>query len=61
MDAERELDVVVFGATGFAGRLVAEYLAEHGAFTAEELEQARRSLGLPIPQPPEQATERAPR
>src|ERR1700744_826688 len=29
MDAERELDVVVFGATGFAGRLVAEYLAEH--------------------------------
>jgi short subunit dehydrogenase-like uncharacterized protein len=29
MDAERELDVVVFGATGFAGRLVAEYLAGH--------------------------------
>src|ERR1700753_300844 len=29
MDAERELDVVVFGATGFVGRLVAEYLAEH--------------------------------
>jgi short subunit dehydrogenase-like uncharacterized protein len=24
---ERELDVVVFGATGFVGRLVAEYLA----------------------------------
>jgi short subunit dehydrogenase-like uncharacterized protein len=25
--AERDLDVVVFGATGFVGRLVAEYLA----------------------------------
>jgi short subunit dehydrogenase-like uncharacterized protein len=25
----RELDVVVFGATGFAGRLVADYLARH--------------------------------
>lgn len=29
MDAERELDVVVFGATGFVGRLVAAYLAGH--------------------------------
>jgi short subunit dehydrogenase-like uncharacterized protein len=29
MDAERELDVAVFGATGFVGRLVAEYLARH--------------------------------
>jgi short subunit dehydrogenase-like uncharacterized protein len=27
--ADRELDVVVFGATGFVGRLVAEYLAGH--------------------------------
>jgi short subunit dehydrogenase-like uncharacterized protein len=26
---DRELDVVVFGATGFAGRLVADYLAGH--------------------------------
>src|ERR1700760_1509675 len=26
---ERELDVVVFGATGFVGRLVAEYLGQH--------------------------------
>ena len=25
----RELDIVVFGATGFVGRLVAQYLAEH--------------------------------
>lgn len=29
MSGDRELDVVVFGATGFAGRLVAEYLAGH--------------------------------
>src|ERR1700759_3153167 len=29
MDAERELDVVVFGATGFVGRLVAESLGQH--------------------------------
>ncbi len=30
MSGDRELDVVVFGATGFAGRLVAGYLAGHG-------------------------------
>jgi short subunit dehydrogenase-like uncharacterized protein len=29
MNNERDLDVVVFGATGFVGRLVAEYLAHH--------------------------------
>ncbi|HSK25798.1 MAG TPA: saccharopine dehydrogenase NADP-binding domain-containing protein, partial [Jiangellales bacterium] len=29
MTTERELDVVVHGATGFVGRLTAEYLAEH--------------------------------
>jgi short subunit dehydrogenase-like uncharacterized protein len=29
MDESRELDVAVFGATGFAGRLVAAYLAEN--------------------------------
>lgn len=28
-NAERELDIVVFGATGFVGKLIAEYLAEH--------------------------------
>lgn len=28
-DEEREFDIVVFGATGFAGRLVCEYLVEH--------------------------------
>ena len=26
---ERRLDVIIFGATGFTGRLVAEYLVEH--------------------------------
>jgi short subunit dehydrogenase-like uncharacterized protein len=31
VSADRELDVVVFGATGFAGRLVAGYLAGHAA------------------------------
>ena len=29
MEANRDLDVVVFGATGFVGKLTAEYLAQH--------------------------------
>src|SRR5688500_1690211 len=29
MEGDREFDVVVFGATGFVGKLTAEYLAEH--------------------------------
>jgi|1186.fasta_scaffold37425_2 short subunit dehydrogenase-like uncharacterized protein len=29
MTEQRDLDVVVFGATGFVGRLIAQYLAEH--------------------------------
>lgn len=29
MPADRELDITVFGATGFVGKLVAAYLAEH--------------------------------
>src|SRR6266581_8884756 len=29
VDGDRDLDVVVFGATGFIGRLVAGYLADH--------------------------------
>src|SRR6201996_2349877 len=54
MDAERELDVVVFGATGFAGRLVADYLAEHApegvriglaGRSRDRLEQVRGELG----------------
>ncbi|MFC6007964.1 saccharopine dehydrogenase family protein [Angustibacter luteus] len=51
---ERDLDVVVFGATGFVGRLVADYLAEHapaslriglGGRSLERLEAVRRTLG----------------
>jgi short subunit dehydrogenase-like uncharacterized protein len=54
MDAERELDVAVFGATGFAGRLVAEYLAQHApegtriglaGRSEERLRQVRSELG----------------
>ena len=54
MDAERELDVVVFGATGFAGKLVAEYLAQHApeevrvglaGRSQDRLEQVRAGLG----------------
>src|SRR6201995_3541959 len=54
MDAERELDGGVFGATGFAGRLVADYLAEHApegvriglaGRSRDRLEQARAGLG----------------
>ncbi|HEY2280923.1 MAG TPA: saccharopine dehydrogenase NADP-binding domain-containing protein [Streptosporangiaceae bacterium] len=54
MDVERELDVVVFGATGFAGKLVAEYLAQHApeavrvglaGRSQDRLEQVRAGLG----------------
>ena len=42
---ERELDVVVFGATGFVGRLVAEYLAEHAPPRCGSAWVAGRSSG----------------
>ena len=54
MSGDRELDVVVFGATGFVGRLVAGYLAEHApdgvriglaGRSAERLAGIRASLG----------------
>ena len=50
----RELDIVVFGATGFVGRLLARYLADHAAAelriglagrSPERLEQVRKELG----------------
>jgi short subunit dehydrogenase-like uncharacterized protein len=52
--ADREHDVVVFGATGFTGGLTAEYLARAGAGTRwalagrnpEKLEAVRRRLSL---------------
>lgn len=31
METRRELDLILFGATGFTGQLTAEYLARHGA------------------------------
>ncbi len=54
MSGERELDILLFGATGFAGRLVAEYLAGHAPAgvriglagrSAQRLEQVRAGLG----------------
>ena len=53
MSAERGLDVVVYGATGFVGRLTAEYLARSappevriglGGRSQSKLEQVRSSL-----------------
>jgi short subunit dehydrogenase-like uncharacterized protein len=54
MTAERDLDVVVYGATGFVGRLTARYLAEHapegariglGGRTEAKLATLRSELG----------------
>jgi short subunit dehydrogenase-like uncharacterized protein len=52
----RELDLVLFGATGFTGRLVAEYLAKHpqraelrwalAGRNPDKLERVRAGLGL---------------
>jgi short subunit dehydrogenase-like uncharacterized protein len=52
--SDRELDVVVYGATGFVGKLTAEYLASHapegvriglGGRSQEKLERVRSELG----------------
>jgi short subunit dehydrogenase-like uncharacterized protein len=54
MSAARDLDVVVFGATGFVGRLTAEYLVRHapgglrlgiGGRSADKLERLKAELG----------------
>lgn len=54
MSADRALDIVIFGATGFVGRLVAGYLAAHappdlriglGGRSEEKLEKLRGELG----------------
>ena len=44
--ASRDLDIVVYGATGFTGRIVAEYLAHHykGRKNAPKWAMAGRSL-----------------
>ena len=53
MDAQRDLDVVVFGATGFVGRLIAAHLARHapegvkvglGGRSKDRLESVRSEL-----------------
>ena len=56
--AEREHEIVVYGATGFVGKLTAAYLAEHGPGDArialggrsqEKLEKVREELGVDWP------------
>ena len=46
MSDPRDLDVVVYGATGFVGRLIAAYLAEYAPAEAR---------GLDLPEKPELA------
>ena len=52
-EGERELDIVVFGATGFTGRLVADYLAAHpkaGRWAiAGRSRDKLAALGFPVP------------
>ncbi|MEO1056506.1 MAG: saccharopine dehydrogenase NADP-binding domain-containing protein [Actinomycetota bacterium] len=58
MSTTREFDVIVFGATGFTGRLVAEYLAERygvggdvrwamAGRSVDKLEAVRAEIGAP--------------
>jgi short subunit dehydrogenase-like uncharacterized protein len=55
--AQRAFDVVVFGATGFTGGLVAEYLARHtqgvrwaiAGRDRQKLEAVKQKLGLSVP------------
>ena len=43
MKSERAYDIVVYGATGYTGRLVAEYLAQHYSTTGPKWAMAGRS------------------
>lgn len=50
----RDFDIIVYGATGFTGRLVAEYLAQRGATrwamagrSLAKLQQVRGLIGAP--------------
>jgi short subunit dehydrogenase-like uncharacterized protein len=61
LNEERELDVIVYGATGFVGRLLARHLAEHapeglrialGGRSLERLEAVRAQLGAAAAQWP---------
>ena len=55
MMSERQFEIVLYGASGFTGKLVAEYLAaEHAQLNwaiagrnEQRLDQVRRELGLP--------------
>ncbi len=56
MTRDRTHDIVVYGATGFVGRLTAQYLADHappgtrvalGGRSAAKLERVRSDLGAP--------------
>ena len=63
MAKAREFDIVVYGATGFTGRLVAEYLAHHYAGradapnwamagrSADKLAEVRDLIGAPADTP----------
>ena len=51
----RDFDLVLLGATGFTGKLVAQYLAKHrmkwalAGRSREKLEEVRASLGIDVP------------
>ena len=57
----REFDVIVYGATGYTGRLVAEYLAHHyqgagpkwamAGRSADKLAEVRDAIGAPADTP----------
>ena len=58
MEGDRELDIVVFGATGFVGKLTAEYLSKHapegvkiglGGRSEEKLARVKSELGKDWP------------
>jgi len=58
MEGDRELDIVVFGATGFVGKLTAEYLAKHapeevkvglGGRSEEKLARVKSEIGKDWP------------
>ncbi|MCW3836099.1 saccharopine dehydrogenase family protein [Sphingomonas canadensis] len=58
--ASREFDIIVYGATGFTGRLVAEYLAERygkdvrwamGGRSLTKLQEVRDAIGAPADTP----------
>ncbi|MDT8759658.1 saccharopine dehydrogenase NADP-binding domain-containing protein [Sphingomonas psychrotolerans] len=59
--ADREFDIIVYGATGFTGRLVAEYLAGHygdgsvrwamAGRSLTKLEEVRDAIGAPADTP----------